>query len=93
MGFYRGQTHALFWALSETLLVVLLAAVNLLRTDRPGDRGLAWVAAASSASYVVFSVCFGVVIAHNIFDMRTVAFGLVSLGLTLFGLRAALGKA
>jgi len=54
MGFYRGQTHALFWALSETLLVVLLAAVNLLRTDRPGDRGLAWVAAASSASYVVF---------------------------------------
>jgi len=71
---------------------VLLAAVNLLRTDRPGDRGLAWVAAASSASYVVFSVCFGVVIAHN-FDMRTVAFGLVSLGLRLFALRAALGKA
>ena len=39
--FYRGQPHPLFWALCETLLVLLLAAINLLRTYRPGDRGLA----------------------------------------------------
>ena len=93
VGYYRGQTDALFWALSETLLVVLLAAVNLLRTDRPQDRGLAWIATVASASYIVFSIAFGRIIAHDIFDPRTIAFGLVSLGLTLLGLRTALGKA
>ena len=89
--FYRGQPHPLFWALCETLLVLLLAAVNLLRTDRPADRGLAWVATAASAAYILVSVEFGMLMG-NLLDPRAVIFGLVSLGLTIFGLRTALGR-
>ena len=89
--FYRGQPHPLFWALCETLLVLLLAAVNLLRTDRPADRGLAWVATAASAAYILVSVEFGMLMG-NLLDPRAVTFGLVSLGLTIFGLRTALGR-
>jgi hypothetical protein len=89
--FYRGQPHPLFWALCETLLVLLLAAVNLLRTDRPADRGLAWVATAASAAYILVSVEFGMLMG-NLLDPRAVIFGLVSLGSTIFGLRTALGR-
>jgi hypothetical protein len=86
--YYRGQPHPLFWALGGTLLILLLAAVNLLRTDRPSDRGLAWIATAASAAYILVSIEFGLLL-----DPRAVIFGLVSLGLTIFGLRTALGKA
>ena len=90
--FYRGQPHLLFWALCETLLVLLLAAVNLLRSWRASDRALAWIATVASGAYVVVSVEFGLLMG-NLFDPRAVIFGLVSLGLVLFGLRSALGKA
>ncbi len=90
--YYRGQPHPLFWALGGTLLILLLAAVNLLRTDRPSDRGLAWIATAASAAYILVSIEFGLLMG-NILDPRAVIFGLVSLGLTIFGLRTALGKA
>ncbi len=92
MKFYRGQPHPLFWALCETLLVLLLAAVNLLRTDRPSDRGLAWVATIASATYIGVSLGFGNLVG-NLLDVRVLIFGLISLGLTLFGLRTILGRA
>jgi hypothetical protein len=88
--FYRGQVHPLFWSLCATALILLLAAVNLLRVDRPGDHGLAWVAAVASALYLCISIAFGAVIAHNVLDPRTVIFGLVSLMLTILSLRSAL---
>ena len=92
MKFYRGQPHPLFWALCETLLVLLLAAVNLLRSWRPEDRALAWIATISSGAYVVVSIEFGMLMG-NLLDPRAVVFGLVSLGLVLFGLRSAFAKA
>ena len=33
--FYKGQPHPLFWSLCATVLILLVAAVNLLRTRRP----------------------------------------------------------
>jgi len=91
MRFYAGQPHPLFWSLTEGLLVVLLAAINLLRTDRPTDRGVAWVATLASASYIVVIIGFGRLV-DNMLDVRVISFGLVSLGLTLFGLRTLFGK-
>lgn len=90
--FYRDQPHPLFWSLTETVLVLLLAAVNLLRVDRPSDRGLAWVCALFSATYIVISLYFGRLIG-DMLDFRVIAFGLVALGLTLLSLRTALGRA
>ncbi len=42
--------------------------------------------------YIGVSIAFGYLVG-NVFDMRVVVFGLVSLGLTFFGLRTILGKA
>lgn len=90
--FYRTQPDALFWSLTETVLVLLLAAVNLLRAGRPTDRGLAWICVLFSAIYVGISLCFGRLIG-DMLDFRVLAFGIVALGLTLFSLRTALGRA
>lgn len=89
--FYRDQPHARFWALNGTLVILLVAAINLLRTDRPHDRGLAWVAAAASVAYVVVALGFGLLIG-NLLDPRVASFALVALGLTGFSLRAALAR-
>ena len=90
--FYRGQTDLLFWALCATLLILLVAAVNLLRVSRPGDRGLAWLAAGASLTYAAVSVAFGLVIAGNLADVRAVSFAAISLALTALAMRGALVK-
>jgi len=87
--FYRGQPHPLYWSLCATLLIVLLAAVNLLRADRPRDVGLAWVATGANLAYVGISIGFGVLIG-NLFDVRAVTFAAVALGLAILSLRGAL---
>ena len=84
--FYRGEPHPLYWA---TLLILLLAGINLLRVDRPDDHGLAWVAAGASAAYVVVFIAFGFLV-DNPLDFRAVSFALVALGLTILGVRGAL---
>ena len=89
MKFYKGQPHPLFWALSGTVLILLLAAINLLRSARPHDQGLAWLAASGSAAYMVISIAFGFLV-KNPFDLRAVIFALTALGLTAFSLRTAL---
>jgi predicted MFS family arabinose efflux permease len=87
--YYKGQPHPLFWSLCATVLMLVLAAINLLRSSRPRDRGLAWVAAASSTADVVISICFGHLIG-NLLDVRAVSFAIVALGLTAFSLKTAL---
>ena len=90
--FYRGQPHPLFWSLCASVLILLLAAVNLLRADRPGDRGLAWVAAIASLSYAGICFVFGGYLIGNYLDPRAVGFGVVSLALAAFSLRTALSR-
>lgn len=87
--FYHDQPHARFWALNGTLVILFVAAINLLRTFRPGDQLVAWVAVASSAIYVVVALGFGQLIG-NLFDPRALGFALVALALCFFSLRAAL---
>ena len=88
MRFYK-DPHTLFWSLTATVLIFLLAAVNLLRTWRPGDRGLAVITACASAAYLVITLRFGQLIG-NIADFRVILFVVISLGLMLFGLRDAM---
>src|SRR3954453_11599160 len=91
LNFYK-DPHPLFWSLTATVLIFLLAAVNLLRTWRPGDRTLAIITACASAAYLVVSLRFGELIG-DIADFRVILFGVISLGLMLFSLGDAMRRA
>jgi hypothetical protein len=91
LGFYK-DPQTLFWSLTASELIFLLAAINLLRTWRPGDRALAAIAACASASYLLFTLRFGQIIG-NIADFRVILFGVIMLGLTAFSLRDAIRTA
>jgi uncharacterized membrane protein len=87
--FHDPQT--LFWSETATILIFLIAAVNLLRTWRPGDRPLAAVAAGASIAYLIATLCFGRII-HDMGDFRVILFSAMMLGLALFSVRDALER-
>ena len=90
MSFYK-NAHTLFWALTDSVLLFLLAAINLLRTWQPGNRPLAIVTACASAANLVISLRFGQLIG-NMADFRVILFAVLSLGLTGFSLRDAMRR-
>lgn len=87
LNYYR-DADALFWSLTASLLIFLLAAINLLRTWRPADQALAILASCATAAYFVFTLRFGQLVG-NIADPRVILFGVLTAGLTLFGLMQA----
>ncbi|MBV9301080.1 MAG: hypothetical protein JOY62_19160 [Acidobacteriaceae bacterium] len=89
---YGNQPMALIWALSASFAVFLLAAINLLRTERAGDRTLAWISFAGCAVWIGFVLWFGALIG-NIFDFRPLINLILTLVLTFFSLRSALRPA
>lgn len=90
IGFYQDPV-TLFWALTASVLIFLLAAINLLRTWRPADRALAILASCGSAAYLIISLGFGRVIG-SVTDPRVILFVLLSIGLLGFGLRDVLRR-
>ena len=86
---YRNEPMTMLWSLCATLLTLLLAAINLLRVERPGDRPLAWIGFAGSLSWAVAAVAAGVLIG-NVFDPRPMMHWVTALVLAGFSLRAAL---
>ena len=86
---YSWLTPELVWALAGTLAIGLLAAINLLRVSRPGDRALAWVSFAGCAGWLVLAFGFGVSIGAPL-DPRVLYHVLAALVLAAFSLRAAL---
>ena len=90
LNFYK-DPQTLFWSLTATELIFLLAAINLLRTARPDDRTLATIAACASAAYLVFTLRFGQLIGDMV-DFRIILFGALTLGLTAFSLRDAIRR-
>ena len=90
LAFYKGQPHALFWALCASVLIVVVAAMNWLRADRPQDHGLAWVTAAATLAYAGISIGFGFLIGNPL-DWRALSFAGVSLVLVALSVGAALG--
>ena len=90
LGFYK-DPQTLFWALTASALIFLLAAVNLLRTWRSGDRPLAMVTTCASAVYLLITLRFGQLFG-NMLDFRVIIFGVISVGLILFGLRDAMPR-
>jgi hypothetical protein len=86
---YAKEPMTLLWSLCATLLTLLIAAVNLLRVERPGDRPLAWISFAGSLSWAVAAFAAGVLI-HNIFDPRPMMHWVTALVLAGFSLIVAL---
>jgi hypothetical protein len=87
--FYAQEPLTMLWALCASLFVVLLAAVNLLRTNRPADRTLAWITSAGTLCWLIAAIVFGMLLGKPL-DPRVVYFVLVCAGLIVFGLRTAL---
>ena len=92
LGSYLGYKHepiTMLWALSVTVLTILVAAINLLRSGRTNDRPLAWIAFAGSMACAVSAFTFGVLIG-NVFDFRPLWHTIAALALAAFSLKAAL---
>ena len=83
---FRNQPATLLWALCASALIALVSAINLLRTWRPGDRLLAWIAVTGTLSWLVASIAFGVIIGRLI-DPRVVVFVVLTIGLLAFGIK------
>jgi hypothetical protein len=86
---YGSQPMVLLWALSASVLCVLLGAINLLRVNRPQDAALAWVCAAGMVAWLACTLTFGHLIG-NFLDPRILIFSLISLGLIFFSVRTAI---
>ena len=90
VNFYK-DPHTLFWSLTASILIFLLAALNLLRSWHANDRELAAIAAIGSAAYFVDTLCFGHLIG-DLGDFRVILFGVISAGLTGFSLRDMMAR-
>jgi hypothetical protein len=83
---FSSQPEVLLWALSGSLAALLLAALNLLRSGRPNDRGLAWVNLTGNLAWVVVALAFGAVIG-NALDPRSLIHAINALVLAAMSLR------
>ena len=86
---YGKEPMALLWALSGSFAIFLLAAINLMRTGRKGDRALAWVSAAGCVVWIGFALRVGQLIG-NMFDFRPMVNVIVALVLAIFSVRSNL---
>lgn len=85
---YHGQPVTLLWALATSYAVLLLAALNLLRSARPADHALAWVSFAGCVIWIGFVLWFGILI-HNMLDFRPLTHLVLTAFLAAFSLRGA----
>ncbi|MEA1672377.1 hypothetical protein [Nitrospirillum sp. BR 11163] len=86
---YGSQPMVLLWALSASILVILIGALNLLRSTRAGDRPLAWICAAGLLAWMGCCIAFAA-IAGTWLEPHAALFLLLSAGLLGFSLRTAL---
>ena len=82
------KPDVLVWALSGSLAALLLAALNLMRVNRPHDRTLALVCVAGSVAWVFVAIGFGVSIG-NALDPRALIHAVNAVVLAGFSIRTA----
>jgi hypothetical protein len=82
------RPEALVWALSGALAAFLVAALNLMRVNRPEDRTLAWVSAAGSMAWLSVAIGFGSSIG-NLLDPRALVHAVNAAVLAAFSIRTA----
>ncbi len=86
LAFYQWPSEIFVWSLGASLAAFLLAAINLLRVNRPSDRTLAWICLAGSLAWLALVSAFGVVIGH-LLDPRVLMHAAAAAGLTVMSIR------
>jgi hypothetical protein len=86
LAFYQWPSEIFVWSLGASLAAFLLAAINLLRVNRPTDRALAWVCLAGSLGWLTLVIAFGVVIGQ-LLDPRVLMHGVAAAGLVAMSVR------
>ncbi len=86
---FHAQPISLLWAWSASFAVLLLAAINLLRTARPGDAALAWICFAGCVTWIGFCLWLGALI-HNFLDFRPLIHIILAAVLAVFSVRTAI---
>jgi hypothetical protein len=89
---YPYLSSNLVWALSGSVAALLLSAINLMRVNRPADRPLAWICLAGCLLWIGIVGAFAATLPSPI-DPRALYHLIVTLILTMFSLRTALGSA
>jgi hypothetical protein len=89
---YPFVTVTFVWSLAGSVAAGLLAAINLLRINRPHDSSLAWISVAGCVAWLLIAVGFGLV-ANSLRDARVAYHIVVTAVLLVFSLRSALGLA
>ena len=82
----RSRPELLVWAQAGGLAVLLVAALNLMRVNRPADRTLAWLSLWGTVGWLAVVVGVAVTI-HNAFDPRVVFNAIVGVALLVFSAR------
>ena len=85
----RNNPQLLVWALSGSLAALLVAAMNLLRVNRPQDRSLAALCFFGSVGWAAGAIGFGVSIG-NVFDPRAMYHAIVAVALAAMSVRTYL---
>ena len=88
-GAFHAQPGSLLWAWSASFAVLLLAAINLLRTVRPGDAALAWISFAGCVTVIWLVLWLGALI-HNFLDFRPLIHIILAAVLAVFSVRTAI---
>lgn len=68
----HAKPDVLLWALTGSLAAFLIAALNLLRVERPHDHPLAWLSLAGSLAWLVVALTVGKLVG-NFLDARVVS--------------------
>ncbi|MDE3155037.1 MAG: hypothetical protein KGN76_08030 [Acidobacteriota bacterium] len=83
----HARPDVLLWALTGSLAAFLIAAINLLRVDRPHDRPLAWLALAGALAWLAVALSVGK-LAGNFLDVRVVSNALNAVVLAAMSVRS-----
>lgn len=86
---YKNDHITLLWAWSTSFAVFLLAAVNLLRARREGDRPVAWISMAGCLVWIGFVVWFARLLGNPL-DFRPLINLIIAAVLTGFSVRSLL---
>lgn len=86
---YKNDHITLLWAWSTSFAVFLLAAVNLLRAGREGDRPLAWISLAGCLVWIGFVLWFARLLGNPL-DFRPLVNLIIAAVLTGFSVRSLL---
>ena len=83
----HGKPGVLLWALTGSLAAFLIAAINLLRAERPHDRPLAWLSLAGSIAWLTVALSVGKLAGHFL-DARVVSNALNAAVLAAMSIRS-----